>query len=254
MLTVYQKIRRFTTLNNKTFEKLFKLLRTMTTYSIDEPQRERLTEYFYDDDTHALEKNGLLLRKRVGGKTAKLAMMRKVPDEKFLYLDSLREKDRQCDIKPSDPLSNYYTFLNTALNSMFASDVQFDTDKLFEKMKVNIVLRYEREDRTMFGYGGLKFVMRYDKIAMDNLITKRKNKTEIVEFLLLSKEETLPLFDDFITRVTKHCKEIFYTKDTVHEIVSRMTKPMPTKQELEKLKRELKKKQDEEKAQPKQKK
>ena len=55
---------------------------------------------------------------------------------------------------------------------------------------------------------------------------------------MLSADSTLPYFQDFITKIEKHCKEVFFTQDSRYEIAQRLTKPLPTKEELKKLQRE----------------
>ena len=97
----------------------------------------------------------------------------------------------------------------------------------------------KQENRKLFGYGGLKVEVRHEKLKIHNRTTKRKAYTEIVQFKLLSADDTLPLFEDFITRIEKHCKEIFYTKDSKHEIAYKCTKPLPSKEELKKIKEEV---------------
>ena len=81
--------------------------------------------------------------------------------------------------------------------------------------------------------------IRHEKLKIQNMLTKRKNYTEIVQLKLLSAEDTLPLFEDFITRVERHCKEIFYTKDSKYEIAIKNTKPLPTREERKKHKEEM---------------
>ncbi len=231
--------RRYNVFDEKTFSRLLKLLKTMTTYSLDEPEKIKLVDYYYDNKENLLEKSELLLRRRVFGKKAQLKIMRRYFRPEFFYSDALRSSERELEIGAGDPLSRHYFFLNNALNSMFTNILQFDTDKMFEKMHATIIINIEQNKRVLFGYGGLKAELSQYKMKVENLITNRKNTTEIVEFKLISPENTMPLFEDLITRVERHCKELFYTKDSKYECASNITKPLMTKEEKLKLKDEI---------------
>jgi len=239
MLNIFKLDRRYAVFDEKTYSRLIKLLQTMTTYTMDIPEKSKIVDYYYDTSSGILEQNELLLRKRVMGRSAELKIKRRYFSEEHMYSDSLREHEREKEISPRDPLSKHYFFLNNALNSMFSNNLQFDPDKLFEQMRVIMVLDVKQESRKLYGYGGLKVEVRHEEIKIENRKTGRKNKTELIQFRLLSNEETLPIFDDFISRVEKHCKEIFYTKDSKFEIAYRMTKPLPSKEEQKKRNEEL---------------
>ena len=239
MLNIFKLDRRYAVFDEKTYSRLIKLLHTMTTYTMDAPEKSKIVDYYYDTSSGILEQNELLLRKRVTGRSAELKIKRRYFSEEHMYSDSLREHEREKEISPRDSLSKHYFFLNNALNSMFSNNLQFDPDKLFEQMRVIMVLDIKQESRKLYGYGGLKVEVRHEAIKIENRKTGRKNKTELIQFRLLSNEETLPIFDDFISRVEKHCKEIFYTKDSKFEIAYRMTKPLPSKEEQKKRNEEL---------------
>ena len=72
-------------------------------------------------------------------------------------------------------------------------------------------------------------------MKMRNFQTKRKNNCELIQIRMTSADSTLPYFEDFITKIEKHCKEIFKTQDSRYEITQRITKPLPTKAELKKM-------------------
>jgi hypothetical protein len=236
--------RRYYVFDEKTFSRLLKLLKTMTTYTMDPPEKTKILDYYYDNDENMLEKNELLLRRRVIGKKGELKIKRRFFHPEFYYSDNLRSNERETEIPANDPLSRHYFFLNNALNSMFANNLQFDTDKMFEKMRVTMMTTTFQDKRFLYGYGGLKVLVEQDRISVKNILTKRKNKTELIQFKLVSNDATLPLFEDFITRIEKHCKEIFYTQDSKYEAGFKITKPLPSKEEREKLREEfLKKKQ-----------
>lgn len=239
MLNIFKLDRRYAVFDEKTYGRLIKLLQTMTTYTMDSPETTKVVDYYYDSPAGILEQNELLLRKRVIGKKAELKIKRRYFSEEHMYSDNLREHEREKEIAPRDPLSKHYFFLNNALNSMFSNNLQFDPDKLFEQMHVIMILNVKQESRKLYGYGGLKVEVRHEEIKIENRKTGRKNKTELIQFRLLSNEETLPIFDDFISRVEKHCKEIFYTRDSKFEIAYRMTKPLPSKEEQKKRNEEL---------------
>lgn len=239
MLNIFKLDRRYAVFDEKTYGRLIKLLQTMTTYTMDSPETTKVVDYYYDSPAGILEQNELLLRKRVTGRTAELKIKRRYFSEEYMYSDNLREHEREKEIAPRDPLSKHYFFLNNALNSMFSNNLQFDPDKLFEQMRVIMILNVKQESRKLYGYGGLKVEVRHEEIKIENRKTGRKNKTELIQFRLLSNEETLPIFEDFISRVEKHCKEIFYTRDSKFEIAFRMTKPLPSKEEQRKRNEEL---------------
>ena len=122
---------------------------------------------------------------------------------------------------------------------MYSTALKFDPDKLFEKVFVNLIIKIKQENRKLFGYGGLKVEVRHERLNIINKTTKRKAYTEIIQFKLLSPDDTLPLFEDFITRIEKHCKEIFYTKDSKHEVAFKCTRPLPSKEERKKMREEM---------------
>lgn len=239
MLNIFKREKRYGVFDSKTYSKLLSLLKTMTTYTMDESERLTLTDYYYDSPTFLLEQNELLLRRRVVGKKAQLKIKRRYFNPSTVYSDNLRSHEREKMIGVHDSLSKHYFFLNNALNSMFSNNLQFDPDKLFEQMKVFMVITMKRETRKLYGYGGLKVEVLHDFLNFENRNTKRKNQTELIQFNLLSSDDTLPLFDDFITRVEKHCKELFYSKDSRFEVAVRMTKSLPSKEEMKKKNDEL---------------
>lgn len=239
MLNIFKQERRYTVFDKNTYLRLLKVIGTMTTYTLDAPTRRKIVDYYYDNENRLLDQNELLLRRRVFSSDAQLKIKRKYFDPDYFYTDNLRSHEREKDIGINDPLSKHYFFLNNALNSMFSNNLQFDPDKLFEQVRPNIIIKIEQENRKLFGYGGLKVEIRQEKLNIFNKITNRKAKTELIQFKLLSAEDTLPLFEDFITRVERHCKEIFYTKDSKHEIAIKNTRPLPTKEEIKKHKEEM---------------
>lgn len=241
MLNIFKLERRYSVFDEKTYNHLIKLLNTMTTYTMDSPTRTKLTDIYYDNQKNLLEENGLLLRRRVYKNKAELKIKRRYFAPEYYYSDSLRSHEREREIGIHDSLSQHYFFLNNALNSMFSNNLQFDPDKLFEQMQVVMVIKIEQETRKLFGYGGLKVEVRREKLKIENKRTRRKNKTEMIQFKLLSSDDTLPVFEDFIKRVERHCKEIFYTKDSKFEIAFRMTQPLPSKEEMRKRIEELEK-------------
>ena len=52
---------------------------------------------------------------------------------------------------------------------------------------------------------------------------------------MVSAENTHQLFEDFIKRIEKHCKEIVYTKDSRLDMALRLTRPLPTRAEKKAL-------------------
>lgn len=241
-MNIFKKERRYYVFEDKTFSKVIKLLKTMTTYTMDEPKKRKIVDYYYDNKEFMLEKNELLLRRRVFGKKAELKIKRRFFRPEFYYSDNLRSHERETEINANDALSRHFFFLNNALNSMFTSTLQFDTDKMFEKMQVTIILKINQETRILYGYGGLKVEIAQNLIEVQNLLTKRKNKTEVIQFKLVSPKHTLPLFEDLITRVERHCKELFYTQDSQYEAGFKITRPLLSKEEKTNLKKEIERK------------
>ena len=239
MLNIFKLERRYGVFDEKTYSHLLKTIKTMTTYTLDDPERKKIVDYYYDNENRLLEENGLLLRKRVCGQKAELKIKRRHFDPQYFYTDNLRSHEREKEISAKDPLSKHFFFLNNALNSMFSNALKFDPDKLFEQTKVNMIINIDQEVRKLFGYGGLKIEIKHEKLLIINKLTKRKVKTEIIQFKLLSAEDTYPLFEDFVARVEKHCKEIFYTKDSKYDVAVKHTKPLPTREERKKLKEEM---------------
>lgn len=239
MLNIFKYDRRYSVFDEKTYGRLISLIQSMTTYTMDSPESKKLVDYYYDSPGGILEQNELLLRRRVEKRKAQLKIKRRYFSEEYMYSDSLRAHEREKEIDAHDPLSKHYFFLNNALNSMFSNNLQFDPDKLFEQMKVIMVLDIKQESRKLFGYGGLKVEIRHENIKIENKKTGRKNRTEQIQLRLLSGEDTFHVFEDFITRIEKRCKEIFYTKDSKFEIAYRMTKPLPSKEEQRKRNEQL---------------
>lgn len=248
MLNIFKLERRYSVFDEKTYFRLIKILDTMTTYTLDTPVRNKLTDFYYDNEARLLEKNELLLRRRVWKNKAELKIKRRYFAPEYYYSDNLRSHEREREIGMNDSLSRHYFFLNNALNSMFSNNLQFDPDKLFDQMRVVMVIKIDQEIRKLFGYGGLKVEIKYEKLKIENKQTRRKNKTELIQFKLLSPDDTLPIFEDFIARVEKHCKEIFYTKDSKYEIAFRMTQPLPSKEEIKKRIEELQKQRQQQQA------
>lgn len=239
MLDIYQLKRRYTTFDDKTIGKLLKVMLAMTTYSMEEVTKKNVTDYFYDSTSNLLNENGLYLSRRRLDKEDILKIGRIHYDLQYFYMDRIREKERQRSISKKDKLSDHFFFLSNALNSMFSNALQFDTDKLFSKMHTVMRIKMQQTERYIIGYGGLKVMFRYEKTVFQNFLTRRKNKVNMVQFLLVSGDETLPIFEEFIRRVEKYCKEIFLTKESRIELALRMTMPLPSKEDARKRREEL---------------
>lgn len=239
MLDTYSIKRRFTLFDEKSYSRLIKVLLSMTTYSLDEGVKRSVTDRYLDNRDGLLMKNSIVLKRRESEKENYLKISRLHYDKQYFYMDRIREKDRILEIKPRDKLSEHYFFLSNALGSMFSNALQFDTDKLFGNMRVFLITRSEEETRIMHGYGGLKMSLRYEKLNINNKVTRRKNKTQIVQFDLLSKDDTLPLFDEFIEKLNKKFKELFLIKENKCELSLRMTAPLPSKEEARKKQAEI---------------
>jgi hypothetical protein len=180
MLNIFKLERRYTVFDEKTFSHFLKTLRTMTTYTLDDPVRKKIVDYYYDNDARLLDENELLLRKRVCGPKAELKIKRRYFNPQYFYTDNLRSHEREKEIPANEPLSKHFFFLNNALNSMFSNALKFDPDKLFEQTKVNMIIKVDQLTRKLFGYGGLKIEIRHEKLKIQNKMTKRKAYTEII--------------------------------------------------------------------------
>ena len=240
--------KKYTTFDDRSYEKLLTTIRRMTAYSLDAPSTEKKLDIFFDSPDGLLYKYNLLLRKRIVGSKAKLNIMRVHDEEQYAYMDHLRSSQREQEIGVTDPLSKHFFFLNNALNSMFTSALQFDPDKLFEQMQVIMTIDIAEEKRIILGFGGLKLELKYEMLKFQNKITNRKNAINIVKFTMLSPEETLPYFEDFVAKVERKFKEIFANKENKFELATRMTKPLPSKEETKKRLQELEKQKRLEKA------
>lgn len=238
MLDVLKTERRYTVFDKNSFVHFIRECRGLTTYTLENPEFCTITDIYMDNDKKLLEQNELLLRKRIIGNKAILRIKRLRPNPQLFYSDNLRAHEREKEINPRDKLSKHFFFLNNALNSMFSSTLKFDPDKLFEQMQVTLIMKMKQTRYLLFGYGGLKVELTNQKIDVQNNVTKRKNKTELIQIKLLSNDSTLHLFEDFVTRIEKHCKEIFYTQDSRYAIGQNATKPLPTKEERKQMKLE----------------
>ncbi len=235
MLDVLQTQRRYYVFDKNTFKHFLKLCDSLPSYKLEKPTKRKSTDIFYDNAKNILEETGLLLRKRVYGAKSKLKIKRRVDQKQYFYSDVLRSHEREKEIATRDPLSKHYFFLNNALNSMFTNTLQFDPDKLFDQMQVTLTIDIKETCYKMFGGGGLKAEIRDQKLKFVNYRTKRKSSCDLIQIVMLSDDNTLPYFEDFWKLVEKRCKEIFYTTDSRYEIGERMTKPLPTKEELKQL-------------------
>ena len=248
MIIQKEHSKKYTTFDDKSYEKLLTTIRRMTAYSLDSPSMEKIFDVFFDSPDGILAKNNLLLRKRIIGNKAKLNLMRLHDEPEHAYMDHLRSSQREQEVAVTDPLSKHFFFLNNALNSMFTSALQFDPDKLFEQMQVIMTIEIVEQKRIILGYGGLKLELKYEELKFMNKITNRKNAIDIVKFTMLSPEETLPYFEDFVSKVERRFKEIFPNTENKFEIASRMTKPLPSKEDQKKKLQELEKQKRLEKA------
>ena len=59
MLNIFKQERRYTVFDEKTFSRLLKTIKTMTTYTLDTPVKRKLTDYYYDNANNLLEENEL---------------------------------------------------------------------------------------------------------------------------------------------------------------------------------------------------
>ncbi len=238
MLDVLDLQRRYYVFDKSTFKTFIKMCNGFTAYTLEGPTKSTSTDIFYDSDKRILEENGLLLRKRIQGAKSIIKLKRRFSTPQDFYSDALRKHEREKEVLTKEPLSKHFFFLNNALNSMYTTSLNFDPDKLFEQMRVILTIDIKETSYKVFGAGGLKASINHDVLKFHNYQTKRKNVCELIQVKMLSADSTLPYFQDFITKIEKHCKEIFYTKDSRYEIAQRLTKPQLSKEELKKLKRE----------------
>ena len=238
MLDVLDLQKRYYVFNSNTIKSFIKMCDGFTAYTLEKPTKSKSTDIFYDSSKKILEENGLLLRKRIMGSKSIIKLKRRFNEPQHFYSDALRKHEREKEVATKDPLSKHFFFLNNALNSIFNTPLNFDPDKLFEQMKVILTIDIKETSWKVFGAGGFKAVINHDVLKMQNYQTKRKNTCELIPVKMLSADSTLPYFEDFITKIQKHCKEIFFTQDSRYEIAQRMTKPLMTKEELKALKRE----------------
>jgi|GEM_PF-3248875 len=238
MLDVLDMQRRYYVFDKNTIKSFIKMCDSFTAYTLEKPKKSKSTDIFYDSAKRILEENGLLLRKRILGAKSQIKLKRRFSEPQHFYSDALRKHEREKEVATKEPLSKHFFFLNNALNSMYSTPLNFDPDKLFEQMKVILTIDIKETSWKVFGAGGFKAVINHDIMTMHNYQTKRKNSCELIQIKMLSADSTLPYFQDFITKIEKHCKEIFFTQDSRYEIAQRITKPLPTKEELKKLQRE----------------
>lgn len=228
--------RRYFVFDKHTIKHLLEKIKNLGTYSLDtKPTKKTVLDLYFDSPNKLLEDNGLILRKRILGAKSILKLKRRFEMPEFFYYDGIRQHEREKEINTSDPLSKHLFFLNNALNSMFSSGLKIDTDNIFKSLEVILTIKHKHKIYKVFGYGGLKIEVRHQKMYIKNFQTKRKNKTEIIEIKMVSAENTHQLFEDFIKRIEKHCKEIVYTKDSRLEMALRLTKPLPTRAEKKAL-------------------
>ena len=238
MLDVLDLQKRYYVFNSNTIKSFIKMCDGFTAYTLEKPTKSNSTDIFYDSSKKILEENGLLLRKRILGSKSIIKLKRRFNEPQHFYSDALRKHEREKEVSTKAPLSKHFFFLNYALNSIYNTPLNFDPDKLFEQMKVILTIDIKETSWKVFGAGGFKAVINHDILKMHNFQTKRKNTCELIQVKMLSADSTLPYFEDFITKIQKHCKEIFFTQDSRYEIAQRMTKPLMTKEELKALKRE----------------
>ncbi len=238
MLDVLEMQKRYYVFDKNTIKQFIKMCDGFTAYTLEKPTKSTSTDVFYDSDKRILEENGLLLRKRIMGAKSIIKLKRRFNESQHFYSDALRKHEREKEVPTKDGLAKHFFFLNNALNSMYSTPLNFDPDKLFAQMKVILTIDIKETSWKLFGAGGFKAVINHDILKVHNFQTKRKNDTELIQIKLLSADSTLPYFQDFITKIEKHCKEIWFTQDSRYEIAQRITKPALTKEEIKKLQQE----------------
>lgn len=238
MLDVLDLQKRYYVFDKNTIKEFIKTCKGFTAYTLENPTKSKSTDVFYDNNKRILEENGLLLRKRILGAKSQIKLKRRFSEPQHFYSDALRKHEREKEVSTKEPLSKHFFFLNNALNSMYSSSLNFDPDKLFEQMRIILTIDVKETSWKVFGPGGFKAIINHDIMSIQNYQTKRKNNTELIQIKMLSGESTLPYFQDFIKKIEKHCKELFFTQDSRYEIAQRLTKPLPTKEELKRLQRE----------------
>ncbi len=243
MLDVFQTEKRYYVFDNKTFVRFLEKCRKLGRYTIGKPKKSTILDFYFDSKNRLLDQNNLVLRKRVLGNKSILKLKRRFNIPQLFYSDSIRKNEREKEVPTSDPLSKYLFFFNNALNSMYSSTLKFDPDNIFKNLEVILTIKIKQTSYTVLGIGGFKAEIRHQILIFKNYITKRKNSSELIEIKMTSQDSTLQMFEDFIKRIEKHCKEIFYTKDNKYDLATRLTKPLPSKAEL-KLKKQKQKEQE----------
>lgn len=243
MLDVFQTEKRYYVFDNKTFVRFLDKCKKLGRYTIEKPKKSTILDFYFDSKNRLLDQNSLVLRKRVLGSKSIIKLKRKFSVPQLFYSDSIRKNEREKEIPTSDPLSKHLFFFNNALNSMYSTTLKFDPDSIFKGLEVILTIKIKQTSYTVLGFGGFKAEIRHQRLFVKNFITKRKNTSELIEIRMTSADSTLPKFEDFIRRIEKHCKEIFYTKDNKYDLATRLTKPLPSKAEL-RLKKQKQKEQE----------
>lgn len=241
MLDVLKTQRRYFVFDKNTFKHFLEKVNSLARYNVEYYKKNKVLDLYFDSPTKTLDKNNLILRKRIHGSKSTIKLKRRFVSPQFFFSDNLRKREREKDVPTSDPLSKHFYFLSNALNSMYSTPLKMDTDNLFKNMQVFVEIRINETLYKVFGSGGFKATITRQLIKIKNKETKRKANTEIIEVEMESADNTLELFEAFIARIEKHCKEIIRTTDSKFEIALRMTKPLPTKAERKLLKQQREK-------------
>ncbi len=247
MLDVLKTQRRYFVFDENTFKHFLEKVNSLARYNVEYSHKDVVLDLYFDSEKKLLEENGLILRKRIVGNKSVLKLKRRFLSAQFMYSDNIRKHEREREVPTTDPLSKHFYFLSNALNSMFSTPLKIDTDNLFKDMKITVEIKDKQTTYKVFGYGGFKAEIAHQVISIKNNVTNRKNKTEIIEVEMKSADSTLQLFEDFVTRIEKHCKEIFRTTDSKYEIALRLTKPLPSKAERKAIAEQKRKEAEKEK-------
>lgn len=244
-LDIIRQKRRFEMFSEKTKEKVLELNSFFGKYNMHFEDKIKKRFTYYDTPNNDLQKSNIVLYKTQIGNFTELNMATERINTNFKYTVRTNYKHFTKLIKPHDKILKHKEFLIDNFKAMFLSSINFDPEFLMQKLQVAYVIETTSLEYRSANVTGLKITYSFDKDIYTNMFNNQKVNANILTIYQHSAPKTDEDFEDLISKLTRYLKELTPTNDTKIMIARRMTatKAEPiTKEKLEKMKKNLKKK------------
>lgn len=200
---------------------------------------------FYDNKSGDLATAGINISKNVeNGRKGHIRIEREFMQQKGVIVD--KNKEEKVYIHPivvKDTIKDHMFFVIDGITNLFSTQFHIDLEHVVKNSIPKIIINSKAKRYKIYGGTGFKAEMFFEHVSYKNTETGRSDKNIMLTVRLLSSEQFLPSFNDFLAQLEKNVKQLIDSPESKYTIARRMTRPI-TKADLERAKEAKTKKKD----------